>query len=88
MRMDHQPGGMQLIRWQKRNPRTIKRGVSVWSVLLTGCVVLGALGLAAQALGLAPITGPWAPAPAIIAVIGLGGPLWSGARIAAAWMAG
>jgi hypothetical protein len=84
MRLEHQLGRIELIRWQGRVRRGARPGPSVWTILRVLCAIVGTVTLALQALGLLSWTGPFAALPAMLTILGLAAPLWSGARRAMA----
>ena len=86
--MDHRLGGIDLIRWQGRRNRRLKTGVSVWTLLLVACGLLGGAALAAQAFGLLPWSGPLAGVPVALMVLAMAAPIIALARVAIAWLVG
>ena len=86
--MEHQHGGIDLVRWQGRRDRRMKSGVSAWTVLLVACALVGGSLLAAQALGAMTTTGPWAMVPAGLVLAAIGAQVLAVGRAALAWLLG
>jgi hypothetical protein len=86
--MEHQFGGVDIIRWQGRRNRRVKSGISIWAVVLVACALVGGSTLMAQVAGLLPWSGPLAAAPGVLVVIAISTQLVAVARAALAWLAG
>ncbi len=86
--MDHHLGGIELIRWQGRRNRRARSGVSLWTVIVVLCALVGCSTLAGQAFGLLPWSGPLAALPAVLVLLVVGAQIMAFARAAIAWLVG
>jgi len=86
--MDHELGGINLIRWQGRRNRRAKAGVSIWAVFLATCALVGCSTLTAQVFGLLPWSGLFAPVPALLVLAAVSTQLVAVGRAALVWLKG
>ncbi len=83
-----QLGEINLVRWQGRRNRRLKSGGSAWTVISAACAIVGAAMLLAQGLGVLPLTGASALAPAGIVLFALCTQVVTVARAVVAWITG
>ena len=86
--MDHELGGINLIRWQGRRNRRAKAGVSIWAVFLATCALVGCSTLNAQVFGLLSWSGLFAPVPALLVLAAVSTQLVAVGRAALVWLKG
>ena len=86
--MDHQLGGINLIRWQGRRNRKVKAGVTLWTVCRLACALVGGAMLAVQALSGQPWSAPLAVIPVSLLLLAAASQIVAAARAAATWFVG